>query len=100
MAGVGVAILLLALGVVLLVAGIALVALAPVAAARMAATTTKPKLERRASGPDRMRNLIMSQRTERSRSKGLSTALTRTGISLGILSLLSLGGGAIAWFTG
>jgi hypothetical protein len=94
----GVALLLLSLGAVLLLVAVLTVSLAPLLATRMAATTSKPKLERRASGPDRMRNIIMSQRTERSRSKGLSNALTRTGTLLGVLSVLSLAGGAVAWF--
>jgi hypothetical protein len=96
----GVALLLLVVGAVLLVLGVVTVALAPVLATRMAATTTKPKLERRASGPDRMRNLINAQRTERTRSRGLASALTRTGIALGILSVLSFGGGIVAWIAG
>jgi hypothetical protein len=92
--------LLLIVGAVLLVAGLATVATAPLMASRAASAASKPKLERRASGPDRMRELITSQRTERSRSRTLASTLTRSGVVLGILSVLSLLGGVIAWFVG
>ena len=85
-----VALPLLALGAVLLVLALGSVALAPVLAARAAAAVTKPQLERRASGDDRMRALISAQRTERTRARGLAGTLTRTGILLGILSIVSL----------
>jgi hypothetical protein len=92
--------LLLALGAVLLLVAAVTIALAPVVASRAAAAVSKPKLERRGSGPDRMRALITSQRTERTRTRGLSTTMTRTGTVLGILSILSLAGGLVAWFVG
>jgi hypothetical protein len=47
-----------------------------------------------------MRALITAQRTERTRSRGLSTALTRTGMMLGILSIVALAGGVAAWVMG
>ncbi len=47
-----------------------------------------------------MRALITAQRTERTRTRGLSTVLTRTGMILGILSILSLVAGAGAWMMG
>ncbi|MGI8423085.1 MAG: hypothetical protein ACR2NO_03040 [Chloroflexota bacterium] len=81
---------LLALGAVLLLLALGTVALAPILASRAASATTKPKLERRASGDDRMRALISAQRTERMRARGLSGTLTRTGILLAVLSMLSL----------
>jgi|SRR6266542_3384296 len=96
----GLAVPLLVLGGILLVAAIGTVLLAPLLANRAAAVATKPKLERRASGPDRMRALITAQRTERTRTRGLSTVLTRTGMILGILSILSLVAGAGAWMMG
>lgn len=96
----GLALLLLVVAGALLVLGMITIALAPVLASRVASTTSKPTLERRASGPDRMRNLIQSQRTERSRSRGLAATLTRTGIGLAALAALSLVGGLVAWFAG
>ncbi len=92
----GLSLLLLILGGVLLVAGIGTVIIAPLLASRTAAVTSRPKLERRASGPDRMRELITAQRTERTRTYGLSSTLTRTGIVLGVLSVLSLISGMVA----
>jgi hypothetical protein len=89
----GFAIELLVLGGALLVLALGTVALAPLVAARTAAATSKPQMEklgRRASGDDRMRALISAQRTERTRARGLSGTLTRTGWVLGLLSLVSL----------
>jgi hypothetical protein len=96
----GVAMLLLALGAILLVAALGTVVIAPLVASRAAAVASKPRLERRASGPDRMRALITAQREERTRTRGLSTVLTRTGVVLAVMSVLSLLGGAVAWATG
>jgi hypothetical protein len=96
----GLALLLLAVAGVLLVLGLVTIALAPLMAARAAATTTRPKLERRASGPDRMRVLITAQRTERGRRSGLSTTLTRTGMALSVLAILTFVGGIVAWAMG
>jgi len=91
---------LLVLGALLLAAGAATITLAPIMAGRVAASASKPRLERRGSGPERMRTLITSQRTERSRSRGLSSTLTRTGFVLGVFSVLSLLSGAVAWAMG
>ena len=55
--------LLLITGAILLVLGLGTVMVAPIAATRAAAAASKPKLERRASGDDRMRALINAQRT-------------------------------------
>ena len=81
---------LLGLGAALLLLALGTVALAPILASRAAAATTKPQLGRRASGDDRMRALISAQRSERTRAKGLSGALTRTGLVLAVLSVVSL----------
>jgi hypothetical protein len=81
---------LLGLGAALLLLALGTVALAPILASRAAAATTKPQLGRRSSGDDRMRALISAQRTERSRARGLSGTLTRTGIVLAVLSVVSL----------
>jgi hypothetical protein len=89
----GFAMELLVLGGALLVLALGTVALAPVLAARAASATSKPlmeKLGRRASGDDRMRALISAQRTERTRSRGLVSTLTRAGWVLAVLSVLSL----------
>lgn len=96
----GLAVPLLVLGGILLTAALGTVLLSPLLATRAAAATAKPRLERRASGPDRMRALITAQRTKRTRSRGLSTALTRTGMMLGILSIVALAGGVAAWVMG
>jgi hypothetical protein len=92
--------LLLIVGAILLVLGLGTVMVAPIAATRAAAAASKPKLERRASGDDRMRALINAQRTERSRTKGLAQTLTRSGLILSGLSVASFIGGAIAWAMG
>ena len=81
---------LLALGGALLLLALGTVALAPILASRAAAATSKPQLRKRASGDDRMRALIAAQRTERTRAQGLSGTLTRTGIVLAVLSIVSL----------
>jgi hypothetical protein len=96
----GLALLLVAVAGVLLILGLITIALAPRLASRAAATASRPKLERRASGPDRMRALITAQRTERTRRSGLSTALTRTGTVLAVLAVLSFIGGIVAWAMG
>ena len=96
----GLTVPLLVLGGILLAAAIGTVLLAPLLANRAASIASKAKLERRASGPDRMRALITAQRTERTRTRGLSTALTRTGMVLGILSILSLVSGVGTWMMG
>ena len=96
----GLALILLIAGAALLVLGLGTVMAAPIVASRTAAASSKPKLERRASGDDRMRALINAQRTAKTRTRGLSHTLTRTGIGLSILSVASLIGGAIAWAMG
>jgi hypothetical protein len=99
----GIALLLVALGAALLVAALATVALAPVMASRAAAVASRPQLDklgRRASGDDRMRALISAQLNERKQTRGLSGTLTRSGVLLGVLSLVSLIGGAVAWAMG
>lgn len=92
--------LLLILGGLLLILGIFAVGLAPVVARRVASRTTRPKLERRASGPDRMRVLINAQRTERKRRSSLATGLTRAGVILFILAIVSLVAGGVTWYLG
>lgn len=95
-----VALALLSAGGLLLVIGVLMVAAAPVVASRVASTTTRPTLARRASGPERMRTLIGAQRTERGRRTSLASALTRTGVGLAVLSAVSLLAGVIAWVGG
>jgi hypothetical protein len=97
---VSLALVLFVLTAVFLVCGVSLLILGPILAARVAATTTRPRLERRASGPDRMRTLIMAQRTEKRRRSTLGPALTRTGGVLSAAAAVSLIAGLIAWFTG
>ena len=96
----GLALSLFILAGALLVVGITLLALAPLMAARVAATTSRPRLERRASGPDRMRELISAQRTERQKRSSLSGVLTRSGTALSVAAVLALIGGVVAWFAG
>ena len=97
---IGLALILLIAGVALLVIGLGTVMAAPIVASRAATATSKPKLERRASGDDRMRALISAQRTAKTRTRGLSQTLTRTGVVLSVLSVASFIGGAIAWAMG
>ncbi|MDQ3702743.1 MAG: hypothetical protein M3442_17735 [Chloroflexota bacterium] len=95
LAGLAIWLLLLALAVLLLVGGIFLLILAPLLASRVASTTTRPRLERRASGPDRMRALINSQRSARRKRSSLATALKRSGVALVGMSVLSLVGAGV-----
>lgn len=97
---VGLALGLFVLAGVLLLVGIGTLLMAPLMASRVAASTSRPTLERRASGPDRMRNIINSQITERKRTSSFSVALTRTGTVLAALAALALISGAVAWFAG
>lgn len=92
--------ILLIAGGILLIAGIAAIATAPLTATRVASRTSRPRLERRASGPDRMRALITAQRTERTKKVGIATTLTRTGYALSGLAALALVGGIGTWFAG
>ena len=96
----GLALSLFVLAAVLLLIGVTLLALAPLMASRVAATTSRPKLARRASGPDRMRALIASQRTERLRRASLSGTLARSGVALSAAAIVSVIAGAIAWLAG
>ncbi len=95
LAGLAIWLLLLVLAVLLLVGGIFLLILAPLLASRVASTTTRPRLERRASGPDRMRALINSQRSARRKRSSLATALKRSGVALVGMSVLSLVGAGV-----
>jgi hypothetical protein len=98
--GLGLALTFVILAALLLGLGLAALVLAPLLAGQVAAATARPKLERRASGPERMRRLIEAQRTERARRSALSRALTRTGIALAALSVLLLVAGLAAWIAG
>src|SRR5436309_14212095 len=100
MLGIGLALALFALAGVLLVCGISALIFAPLLAGRVAATTTRPKLERRASGDDRMRALINAQIAERKKRSGLSATLARTGRLLSVAAVVSLVAGLIAHFAG
>ncbi len=82
LAGLAIWLILLFLAGVLLVGGIFLLILAPLLASRVATTTTRPRLERRASGPDRMRALITAQRAARQKRSTLTTVLKRSGVVL------------------
>ena len=95
-----VALTLLILAAALLVLGMGALVLAPIMAARLAATTTRPKLERRGSGPDRMRAIINAQMTERRKRTGLSTILTRLGVSLAIAAVVVLAAGLVSLWRG
>jgi hypothetical protein len=100
MVGLGLALVLFVLAGLLLVLGVFSLIFAPILASRVASTTTRPKLERRASGDDRMRALINSQITERKRRSGLSATLARTGRLLSVAAVVSLVAGLIAHFAG
>jgi hypothetical protein len=91
---------LFALAAVLLVLGLVTLVLSPLLAWRAAATASRPKLARRASGPERMRALIDAQRTERARRTSLSLGLVRLGVALAAVAALLLIGGVAAWLGG
>jgi hypothetical protein len=93
-----VSLLLLVLAGVLLVLSISTLVFAPLLASRAASATSRPRLERRASGPDRMRTLINAQRSERQKRSTLSTTLTRTGWGLAAGAVICLIAGIVALF--
>lgn len=93
------ALVLLVLAGVLLLFGLLALFTAPILAARVASTVSRPRLARRASGPDRMRALISAQRAERQKRTSLSGTLVRAGAALAAAALLSLIG-AVAAFLG
>lgn len=95
LAGLAIWLLLLGLAVILLVGGVFLLILAPMLASRVASSTTRPRLERRASGPDRMRALITAQRSARQKRSSLATALKRSGVALVGMSFVSLVGAGV-----
>ena len=80
---------LFVLGGALAVVALVTIVLAPVLASRAAAVASRPRLERRASGDDRMRALISAQIDQRYRKRGMTTGLTRTGLAAGIGALAS-----------
>jgi hypothetical protein len=93
LAGIALWIVLLIVAGVLLAGGVLMLILAPLLAGRMAATASRPKLERRASGPDRMRARINAQIDERRRRRSFAVDVTRGGVVL-------LGAGAVALVAG
>lgn len=100
-AGIAIWVILLIAAGVFLAGGVLLLALAPVLAGRMAATTSKPKLERRASGPDRMERLIRSQLAERRRRSSFAVTLTRSGaVLVGVAVVALIAGGVLALLGG
>jgi|GEM_PF-2080051 Na+-transporting methylmalonyl-CoA/oxaloacetate decarboxylase gamma subunit len=96
----GLALILFIIAALLLIVGVSVLVLAPVLATRTAAMTARPKLERRASGDERMRALITAQLQQRSRRQTLSTLLTRAGALLSGAAVLLFIGGLAAWLTG
>jgi hypothetical protein len=100
MLGIGLAVALFVLAGVLLACGVAALLFAPLVAGRVAATTSRPKLERRASGDDRMRALINAQIAERKKRSGLSATLAGLSKVLFGAAVAALLAGAAAWFTG
>ncbi|HEX2036105.1 MAG TPA: hypothetical protein VHS99_18140 [Chloroflexota bacterium] len=91
---------LFVLAALLLVFGLLMLMLAPVLASRLAATSSRPRLERRASGPDRMRSVINAQLGERRKQTTLATTLTRSGLALGGVAVVCLIGGIVALVAG
>ena len=100
LAGIAVWIVLLIVAGVLFAGGILMLILAPILAGRMAATASQPKLERRASGPDRMRARINAQIEERRRRRSLAATVTRSGVILVGAALIALVAGGVLAFTG
>jgi hypothetical protein len=100
-AGIAIWVILLVAAGVFLAGGVLLLALAPVLAGRLATTASKPKLERRASGPDRMEKLIRSQLDERRRRSSFAVTLTRSGaVLVGVAVVALIAGGVLAFFGG
>jgi hypothetical protein len=92
----GLAQTLFVLAGVLLVVGVVTLVISPRMAARVAATTTRPKLERRGTGPDRMSAIIHAQIAERSRRSSMAVGLVRTGVGLAIGAVVLLLGAVVA----
>jgi hypothetical protein len=92
----GLAQALFVLAGVLLVLGVMTLVLSPVMAARVASGTTRPKLERRGTGPDRMSAIIHAQIAERSRRSSMAVGLVRTAVGLAIVAVALLVGGVVA----
>lgn len=84
---------LLLVGAVAFGVGVVLLVGAPIFAGTVAERTTRPESTRRASGPDRMRNLIASQQASRSRRSTLAVRLRISGIVMTVL-------GGVAFVTG
>ncbi len=76
---------LLFLGAVAFGIGVVLLVGAPLLSGTVASRTTRPELARRASGPDRMRNLIASQQASRSRRSTLAVRLRVAGIAASVI---------------
>jgi hypothetical protein len=97
LAGIALWTVLLIVAAVLLTGGILMLIMAPVLAGRMAATASRPKLERRASGPDRMRARINAQIDERRRQRSFTVNVTRGGVVLlGAAAVALVAGGVLA----
>jgi hypothetical protein len=73
---------LLLIGAISFGIGVVIVVGAPMIAGTVAERTTRPELARRASGPDRMRNLIASQQASRSRRSLLAARLRLVGVAM------------------
>jgi hypothetical protein len=99
-AGITVSVVLFVLAGFLLVGGLLLLVMAPVLSSRLAATTSQPRLERRASGPDRYRSIINAQLSERKRRSSYAVRLTRGGAVLVGVALLTLVAGGVLALTG
>jgi hypothetical protein len=100
LAGLAIWLVLLIVAAVLLGGGLLLLFLAPLLAGQLATSTSRPRLERRASGPDRMRALIEAQRTERRRRSSLRVTLTRGGVALLGAAAVALVAAGVLAFTG
>jgi hypothetical protein len=100
LAGLAIWLVLLIVAAVLLGGGLLLLAFAPLLAGQVAGGTSRPRLERRGSGPDRMRTLINAQRTERRRRSTLRVALTYGGIVLLGAAVVALVAAGVLALTG
>ena len=98
--GIAIWLLLCVVAGALLCAGLILLVTAPMLASRVATTTSRPRLAKRASGPDRMRGLIAAQRSARQRRSSLRTTMTRSGVALVGAAAVSLIAAGIVAFTG
>ena len=99
-AGITISVVLFVLAGFFLAGGLLLLVMAPVLSNRLAATTSQPRLERRASGPDRYRSIVNAQLSERKKRSSYAGRLTRGGAVLVCVALVTLVAGGVLALSG